>query len=628
MNSRYLLLLSLFLGLLISCSKEIKSQKVTATIHLTEEMVRQYNQKVLSSNENRKTVTEPTTIGGTGYNCMGVFVTNLDETSKGSCTNQSTGVVATSPTAFFGLFSLDTTGGSFSIEVSEGANISFEIFALRSEIPGVVCPQEGGNFEAVKEFLSAPTILGESGTVNISGPSTINITLSTTNKIVLGDCTDILFDSEQASGLCEESGISSTETNHLAAQTGTFNIICNPEQLFSLENTGDASDFTKNYLLGQDIDMQPFYDDGGSEFILSAEDFEGIFSGDGFTISNFTFDGSNDQTGFIRHLTANGTLRDISFNNITMSSNIPGTGEPSIGSVVGFLEGIIESVIVDVNSSVSATSTSNSMNTGGLVGLVKEPGSIRTAITGASVSNLSTVADVPVGGLAGLVFQTSGAASPILIKESAAKGSITVSPTSSALVGGFIGQMQNDASSIALNVQTSYSTGTITMQGSGTMSVGGFIGSIENGGGGITNVLKNYTSSEININDVSLGSKNVGGFVAEVNSSSVSISDNFSVSEINTLSLRPLAELVGRFFAVWGSPDSSNYFSTSSTCPNCGVSQSPLAGLSTATEFENFSNPPMSVWSTDLAGFTCDRPWGPAVAGSLPLLAFENTACN
>ncbi len=220
-------------------------------------------------------------------------------------------------------------------------------------------------------------------------------------------------------------------------------IICNAEDLNNLRNDLGAS-----YALGKDIDLKCFsrQDENGWEPIGTSEKlFQGIFDGDGYTISNLYINRSNtDDVGLFGYTDNLSEIQNL----IIKDFNI--TGQINVGGLVGYNKGNI--------STCSAKNYNfGTSNVGGLVGY--NDGNIYTSYTKGEISS-----GVYVGGLVGLNYGYIHDS----YSEATASGTIGI--------GGLVGYNRQ-------SINYSYSIGRV----SGNQSVGGLVGKRDTLGASVTN---------------------------------------------------------------------------------------------------------------------------------------------
>lgn len=290
---------------------------------------------------------------------------------------------------------------------------------------------------------------------------------------------------------------------------------------FELENDIDASATSSWNHYNDIVGFKPI----GSGYL---SDFEGVFDGKGYSISNLHINSqvtgtqvamfSTTDNASIQNLTLDncnvtsdnydaailvGKAQNTSFNNCTVSGFVNGEGKvgglissaisstinnctatvdiPSVNNYVGGLIGEIKSGSFVSNSSSSGVVSGNDY-VGGLIGS-SNSSSIANSFT--SVNVTSDKQDV--GGFIGYNYQTS-------IDESYSTGSVVLTGQSSTKSGGFVGY--NSQGTISL----CYSLGSISSEDS---EVGGFVGYNEG------TIEKCYAFASVEARAT------VGGFVGE-----------------------------------------------------------------------------------------------------------------
>lgn len=117
-----------------------------------------------------------------------------------------------------------------------------------------------------------------------------------------------------------------------------------------------------NYYLTADIDLK-----GGDWAPI--EKFSGILDGNGHKIHNFSLRQNSVNLGFV--VTNSGTIKNITFSNVDVSSTLEGVADCSIGVVCAFNTGRIVHVSVEKISAlvnVSGNNVNHNVRLGGLVG--------------------------------------------------------------------------------------------------------------------------------------------------------------------------------------------------------------------------------------------------------------------
>ena len=148
--------------------------------------------------------------------------------------------------------------------------------------------------------------------------------------------------------------------------------------------------------------------------------FTGTIDGKGYTIKNLSINSNENYVGFVGYLGSGGSIKNINFENIDVTS-----GGWYIGTVCGKSQGEIQNVRVFGN-----INSSSRMAVGGLVGNSGYYSSIVNCIS--NVDIVSTSNEKPlIGGIAGSV-------SDALVKNNYYSGKITANSTNR--VGGVFGQ--------------------------------------------------------------------------------------------------------------------------------------------------------------------------------------------
>ncbi|WP_375175971.1 filamentous hemagglutinin N-terminal domain-containing protein [Pseudooceanicola sp.] len=262
---------------------------------------------------------------------------------------------------------------------------------------------------------------------------------------------------------------------------------------FALANNIDASG-TANWTLAN-----------GNGF-LTVSYFDGVFDGQGFTVSGLFIDGEGDglnDAAMFDTLDADATVSDLTITganvngagaavlavsndgtirNVRVSGTVASTGYFT-GGLVAYNAGLIEDSIADVtiNTTIDVNDSTNSI--GGFVGA--NDGTINRSHALGNVTVTNSVAGniINAGGFVG--EEGSG----LTINNSYARGDVSVDAgvATAAVVygGGFAG-------SISGSVNTSYSTGSVSTSGGATFNTGGFAG--QDFGGNSGNFFDTTTS--------------------------------------------------------------------------------------------------------------------------------------
>lgn len=264
-------------------------------------------------------------------------------------------------------------------------------------------------------------------------------------------------------------------------------IICSPQQLLNLSKS--ASDWSKEFVLGDDLDLASFTDNILTPIGNEQIPFNGKFSGRGFAIYNHTYKSQNENNLGLFGRISKGRVDSL----FLVNSNI--TGLNSVGSLAGIVDNPSSSggAISMISSCVSiAGSIGGYSSIGGLVGTLKS--SVIT-FSGSDSNLIYGYSDI--GGLVGE-----------LIEGSITMKSFTFTNVSGVKnIGGLIGV-------INLPIRSFVSLSFTDSQVYGSESVGGFIGHADSG-----DVYDSYSKSTVIIR-FSDSNRN-GGFSTFIGSSGV-----------------------------------------------------------------------------------------------------------
>ena len=230
----------------------------------------------------------------------------------------------------------------------------------------------------------------------------------------------------------------------------------------------------------------------------SAEKFNGVFMGNGHTISGLT-------TGLFGDV-ENAIIRDVGLENVNINATANSTG-----ALAGSAEGTTEIV----NSYAKGTITSSKSNIGGLVGSLNSTSSIKS-----SYAEVNVTGSASVGGLVGLSAGT--------IENSSATGTVKAS---SSTAGGFVGRTTGGSitnSFAAGNVTASSAAGGFVGSASGTTITGSYAAGIVSGGSGFIGSISGSNSFSGNVYN-NANSAGAGG------GTGVSIDDIKSQSKMEAL---------------------------------------------------------------------------------------------
>ena len=270
-------------------------------------------------------------------------------------------------------------------------------------------------------------------------------------------------------------------------------------KLAQLVNNG-ALTIGVTFVLDNDIDMS------GVNFTPignSTNQFQGNFSGNGYTISNLEISSTNSSVGLFGY-TSGAVIRDVSLEDV----NISGTN--NVGALVGI--------------ATNETEIINSYSTGTVIGTRSQIGGLIGELQNSDASYIYSSAEVRgsgnVGGLIGCMTSTS---KNITLENSFATGNVIASGTS---VGGLVGALSSwNGSSIksySATIKNSYATGNVS---SSSENVGGLVGFIERG---VSHTLDTvYSTGNVS------GSSKVGALVGANNSTSAKFTNAIYNSSIS-----------------------------------------------------------------------------------------------
>jgi len=329
-------------------------------------------------------------------------------------------------------------------------------------------------------------------------------------------------------------------------------VVVESEEVRLINSYNDMKNMEDNYVykLNRNLDLQ-------SEQWINI-DFNGVFIGSGYKISNFNINGINSsltESGSGLFGKFSGGLFDVkledfrmslTFNNISkrtelglLASSIEetiiedcyaiGTISTNISSInydVGGLVGYAKnSTIKDSYSSVeiNAQTTSKSVNVGGLIGYILSDVEVINSYSSKNIRALSTSGTISVGGLSGYSLGNT------IIENSYSKGSITVnSDTGRIAAGGLHGTAYS-----TITISNSYTdeANQIIQINADTSSsvVGGLIGNIDDEG----TINNSYSTINIDVNNRGNAQTSAGGIAGEITNTTISN----SYSSNNSLSI-------------------------------------------------------------------------------------------
>ncbi len=270
----------------------------------------------------------------------------------------------------------------------------------------------------------------------------------------------------------------------------------NPRQVSTLDHLlwicNNNSSWGDSFILTADIDASPTssWNNGAgfSPIGTSSTAFSGTFNGDNFVISNLVINRPNqDYLGLFGYL-SNGTLNNISLENIDI------TGNQQIGGLVGYLAGTSNISSCHVTGSVSAV-----YRLGGVIGYDYMSGN---GIIEESSFNGALVASGGNSGVGGFIGEKSGNS---IIQKCSAEGTITAAGRN---CGGFVGWLDEG------QVNESYSNVNITNNTSSNGRIGGFAGALSYYSGRAGEINNCYSKGSVNVpNSTNTSSYGIGAFV-------------------------------------------------------------------------------------------------------------------
>lgn len=338
-----------------------------------------------------------------------------------------------------------------------------------------------------------------------------------------------------------------------------------------------------------------------------AYSFEGIFRGNGYTISGLLINSSSlsyqglfgNFQGVASDLTLSGTVNTGSLtssenriglfagvNNLGTVTNVHVSGTVSISSgasrnyIGGFCGrnlGTIENCSAGVNVTVNASGTSGWSHAGGMVGCNNADLSACYA-TGSVTLNTGGAGNA--GGLCGnLAWGGNDVTFSDRIVNCYATGSVSATGSNSLEVGGLVGSMGS-----SVYIENSYSTGSVSANGSTGAYSGGLVGYI--GGGTVKKCFAAAPSVKNTYSEViTNGSANAGRLIGTVGAGTVS----GCIARSDTAITRTV------YF-----DDGCDSGNTTSTNPSCTAESSTFSNGSDTVSLLGWGSPWISNGSTPL----------------------------
>ena len=235
--------------------------------------------------------------------------------------------------------------------------------------------------------------------------------------------------------------------------------------------------------------------------------FRGHFNGAGFKISNLTIGSlssryTSDLVGLFGELRTGTVIRNLNIENAGIYTSGTNNG---ILAARGFGDVLIENVKI-LNSTIDIQVTDKGINTGGIVGVLRNAVVINSTTTNVNITteskSNSTAKEQCVGGIAGRALSATAAPGTIIINCASNGGSVVSKATDNEksyfAVAGILGRSAPNSNANPNSVincytntgmQLDYVTTTIT----GAKNVGGIVGTADNNFQ-VTNSIANNTS--------------------------------------------------------------------------------------------------------------------------------------
>ena len=375
-----------------------------------------------------------------------------------------------------------------------------------------------------------------------------------------------------------------------------------------LQNVSTGN-YAGTYELGADIDctgvdFQPIQ--------FGPFGFQGVFNGQGHSISNLTINQDGQNVGLFSFLDG-GIIENVSI----LSGSVTGT------SYVGGLVGIAyDSIIQNVTSTIPVSGAGYAESIGGIVGAtyfddgqsydwshliasstvagynvtgglagtidINYPGTAFHLDTATSTSVLTSTVDEinQSGGMIGILSADNifGATSTVQITNSYSL--ITVSSTYGFLVGGFVGDVRANESGPYGEGPTEITISSSTAQGimnsaSYSYGWGGFVGAAETGGSSDSSITLSHDSATTNVNGVySVGGFAGVGWVLNWNGPyhmEVNMTDDYATGAVSGI------DFVGGFFGSTEGEGSFAYLSNELATGGLSIARSYSSGPVTGT---------------------------------------------
>jgi hypothetical protein len=359
--------------------------------------------------------------------------------------------------------------------------------------------------------------------------------------------------------LCASLGSATTYNASGSGTTTSPYVLCTTAQLLNLMATQAA--WSKSFVLGANIDLTGYNEGNGITpigYILGccgqieqqSVPFTGVFDGNGYSISNYSYDytgqysGSAAYVGFFGYVEGPGIVRNLTLANATISTT---SSESHIAPLVG----LASNGALISNCSASGNATSNVAGgyaeVGGLVGDLIGGAYVVSSSSSVTVNNLSATSG---GGTGGLVGGNGGEGFYGAIIDSFATGNVSSGSPSFLGTGGLVGNFPGGI------IRNSFATGNVTAPKDG--GAGGLVGI-----GGGTSITNSFATGNVSCTGAGNGGTPCGVLIASVN----------------------------------GTTLTNDYYSSAATCNNTGTQGCTAAGSGAATAtLQSSSNAPLSSW--------------------------------
>lgn len=305
----------------------------------------------------------------------------------------------------------------------------------------------------------------------------------------------------------KKSGVATLNVSTQADMGANAVSIATAKELAAFRDRVNNGETTLNAILTADIALDK--SETWTPIGTSSTMYAGIFDGNGHTISGLNVTGANN--GLFK-MTGAATIQNLTISDSTI-------GDGSNRSLLGAFVGRIKDSTTLINCHTTDTVIVSGGAVGGLVGgtdtadaaftLTMERCSNAAAVSGSAIS-----AKMGVGGLVG-VLRNGGT-----IKDCFNTGTVTnKSASGSPAVGGLVGSVYNDSDlKTPLTLTDVYNTGSITAASSGTRCAGGLVGNAA-WGFEMTNA---YGTMTVKVGD------SYGGIIVGTVQNTVSVSNIYS----------------------------------------------------------------------------------------------------